>query len=163
MGMRTSCIHVKGKEVRTPWTPLEDTAMMASFYDSSPERLHGVTGDKLVDNIEWRIYTEWCCNRDESDFKDHRFYTGHAFNDWVTKETHYTLERAGFNWDRQEGRFDANGTFDQTYRDAKSAVLIAVVRRAVDFFKECEEYKWPWKGDTRNLRAPLEPYIAQRP
>jgi len=143
-----------------PWTDPEDAVLMASCYDSNPEKLDGVKGEDLVDNIEWRIYTEWCCNRDESVWEDHVRYHGQGLSNWVRNETHFTLERAGYEWDSREGRFNANGSFDETYRATRADVLKAVVRRAFDFFKDCKDYKWVPDGNPENLRVSLEQYMG---
>ena len=142
------------------WTLPEDQELMILFYNQNPKRLDGLTGDRLVRNIEWRIYTEWCCNPSESVWLQHINYQGEAFAGWVRDEAHYALERADFRWNTKEKRFDANGNFHETYRQTKEKVLQAIVKKAVEFFRECRNYQWPVNGDSRNLRANLESYLT---
>jgi hypothetical protein len=94
---------------------------------------------------------------------EHEHYSGQAFRKWIDDETHYCLtrptpERGGFRWDPERGRFDAEGDFSGAYNEERRKVLRAAVRRAVEFFRDCEGFRWVPKGDDRNLRAPLGPY-----
>ena len=148
-------IYMNGKE----WTSPQDKKTMVDFYGKSPQRIEGITGESLVRNLEWRIYTEWCCNKPESYWVQHTSYKGNAFDKWVRDETHYGLERAGYQWSDQQQRFDANGTFSMIYKDARDRVLFAIVKKAVEFFKDCRDYQWPVEGDSRNLRTSLGPYL----
>ncbi len=139
----------------------KDKYVMSRCYDHLPDRLSLLSADNLISNMEWRIYTEWCCNPKESVWEDHYYYKGEGFFKWIFDETHFAIERAGFAWDNDQGRFNAVGDFTQMYEEMRQKVLQASVKRAVEFFKDCSNYQWPIKGDTRNLRTSLEPYITR--
>ncbi len=44
------------------WTAPDDEKVMIDFYNSSSRKIDGLPADRLIGNMEWRIYTEWCCN-----------------------------------------------------------------------------------------------------
>jgi hypothetical protein len=140
------------------WTRPEEATQIIAIYESG-RKLKDVTGADLVRNIEWRIYTEWCCNDRESDWNDHIYYRGHAFYDWLTAETHYALERAGYAWDEKQKRFFPEENFDWVYDNTRTRVLGAIVRRSVHFFSHCKDFRWVPEGNTENLRASLDSYL----
>jgi hypothetical protein len=144
---------------RHGWTAPENEKIMADFYGQSRGKLGDLTGDKLVGNMEWRLYTEWCCNRGESRGKFHGSYKGEAFEKWIRDETHYAIEGEGFKWNPEQQRFDGNDNFAQVYEQKRERVLQASVKRAVEFFGKCKEHQWPYEGDARNLRVSLKPYM----
>jgi hypothetical protein len=144
---------------RHHWADPKDGLFMASFYDSNPAKLGDFTGQMVVDCIDWRVYTEWCCNKEEGGSRNHAIYQGEGFSNWVRAETHLALERTGLVWNEQQKRFNYDGYFGDTYIKTRDKVLQAVVRRAVDFFKDCENYRRVPEGNPANLRVSLEEYI----
>lgn len=72
--------------------------------------------------------------------------------EWVERETHYCLDRIGYEWDENERRF--NGVNDFIYSSIRFMVLRAVVDRAVDFFNG----EFP-KSDS-SLRGSLKRYLS---
>ncbi|MFA5856878.1 MAG: hypothetical protein WC867_05945 [Candidatus Pacearchaeota archaeon] len=156
----TSKYDSKGIEHKIPWTSPEDAFQMVVFYETSSNKLKGLNGDKLVENIEWRVYTEWCCNINESGSNLPKDYFGEGFNDWVNKETHFALERAGYEWVEKEGRFKTTDeSVYEIYHATRDKVLKAVVRRAVEFFKDCKDYQWVQYEEPKNIRVSLEQYM----
>jgi hypothetical protein len=139
------------------WTNPADAAQMALFYHTFPEKLGDLTGEQVVNNMEWRVYTEWCMG--EGSGTEHRDYRGKGFDSWVRNETHLALERAGFQWDDESRRFNADGDFDATYQATRARVLDAVVKRSVDFLKDCRDYQWVPDGNPDNLRVSLAEYM----
>ena len=144
--------------MNTGWTSHEDVMIMSTFYDRKPEKVEDLTGGMVANNIEYRVYIEWCCDcRDV----DHWSYNGEAFNKWVRDETHLALERADFKWDQKQNRFNSDGDFNQVYQQARKRVLEAVVGRAVELFRDWQGQTSPQtRNDTRNLRDSLEAYLS---
>lgn len=147
---------------QTHWTSPDIETSIVNLYNQLPYRIEDLPAKDLVRSIEWRIYTEWCCNREESNWDDHMSYRGQAFYGWLNKETHYALERAGFEWDSNQRQFVADNNFSQAYATTREQVLRAAVVRSVEFFRNCKQYRWPSEGDKGNLRVSLESYITQK-
>ena len=142
----------------TGWTSHEDAMIMSTFYDRKPEKVEDLTGERVANNIGYRVYIEWCCNFREA---YHGSYYGGAFNKWVRDETHLALGKAGFEWDQKQNRFNTEGDFNQVYQQARKRVLEAVVKRAVELFRDWQGQIGPQtRDDTRNLRGSLEAYLS---
>jgi len=134
-----------------PLVKSEDKDSMREYYIQACSR---PVANKLISDIEWRIYTEWCCNRGESRPEQHQYYNGHAFAEWIQKEAHYAMVRRGFRWDDPYSRFRGKGDVAQAYSDIRRQVMHAVVEKALDFFGDPNIHK-------PNLRGSLEPYLAK--
>lgn len=77
-----------------------------------------------------------------------------SFVDFIKKETHYTLERAGWEWNQNKSRFhnperDFAILPDNLYQSTKDRVLEAFVDSAIDAFQE----------DRKTLRCSLKDWI----
>ena len=92
----------------------------------------------FVDNIAWRVYTEWCMSPSEKGNPD--LYDGQPFKDFVNDETHYAIERMG----RYVSPDEAN--------QVRNNVLGGLAKRAVDFFRDINP---DW-----NLREDLSQYLS---
>jgi hypothetical protein len=141
---------------RTPWTPLEDKEKISRFYDESPQKLGELSSKEFIHNMEWRLYTEYCFN---STWSEHNFYDGSTYRNWVKDETHYALERVGYKWDENRGRFIDSKDFNMKYAAMRDQVLGAVAKRSVEFLGKCREFQWPLDDNTENLRMSLEAYL----
>lgn len=138
------------------YTNKEDTNIIMKAYENSPNKINELPAEKFLKNIEWRLFTEFCFNTPQ---KLHPFYKGKTFEEWIDNETHYEMERLGFKWDREDEIFKSNEDLDSSYQKTREKILIALTERAIEFLKSCEEYLWPHRGDKRNLRTSLKPYL----
>ena len=112
-------------------------------YDQHPQKIASVNPKDFVRNIAWRIYTEWCLDKEESKNMNLCFgYNGRSYLKWVADERLYASQRKQDHMSRE-------------------AILSGVVNRAVELFGD-------WKGkthsgenqDRRNLRGSLEQYLS---
>lgn len=137
-------------------------SLMTAYESLRPEEKlqgrHSTPVDFLAE-IQWRIYTEWCCGEGMS--KDHSRYQGKAFQQWVTDETHFAMERAGFTWDKERGHFHPDDEAANVYAATRANVVRAIALRASEFFHATDERRVPKKGDPLNLRSSLEPNMER--
>jgi hypothetical protein len=145
-GMRDSCkynrkIPLFSMMYVNQTIPPDDREIMKKFYELQPEKLPGRSAaEELVNNIAWRIYTEWCCNKEESRYIDHcSQYEGQPYHQWVNDEKLFASQK------RQS-------------EVVREAILHAIVKRAMELFGVWRG-KEPIGGDKRNLRASLEAYL----
>ena len=131
------------------WMPRSDVATMELRYEHHPKKLPNLTPSDFVDKICYRIYTEFCCNGEESPkWEDHFRYDGRAYRKWVADETHYVTE--GQTLDHSQ------------YANIRESILRAVVERAIELFTDWKGYSGPSdETDRRNLRASLKPYLSR--
>jgi hypothetical protein len=132
-----------------PLTNPSDASTMKRYYEDSPSfewARHYLSADELIQKIQWRIYTEWCCNKQESDWSEHPAYKSQAFDKWIDDEIHYALEKRP----------------GSDYADTRRRVLEAAVYRAVKLLGDWGFWKMPRStSDKRNLRCSLEPYLRE--
>lgn len=163
-------------KARIPFMNPNDAIVMIRYFDQlkSPQK-PSIKAEEIVGEIDMRIYTEFCCNTLNP--ADHRGYKGEAFQQWVQEETHYALARAGYSFTQGAFKYPGQKYPDQdpckqdsepeepasietsTYQEMRTRVLHAVVDRAVDFCTSHEGTLHPKKGDPKNLRTSLEPYL----
>lgn len=153
----------------------QDAHELIAAYDSfqPPEKIDGSDGKVLADQAVSRAYTEWCCG--EGYLKRMWHTEGNdTFEKWINDETHYALERAGFHWNPSLQQFAPGEAVSRIYDEIRRRVLVAVMRRVVEYFRECESIEYPisrdkqrtyrsffpGKSNRKNLRAPLQPYIS---
>jgi hypothetical protein len=128
--------------------PDADRKILKDAYDAHPGKISKMDAETFVDEIAWRLYTEWCCNSGESGARHHFYgYERQPYHHWVNDETHYALEGA---------------QVDQAkYQQVRTAILRGIVSRAVELFSEWDRTNVvPQKDDKRNLRASLKPYLS---
>ena len=124
------------------WISMEDAEKISGFY----LKLRG--NATLPDNplrfiraIEYRIYTEWCCNKNESgEGRNHKNYSGEAYEKFVNDEKQFASQR---------------GMRFETDQEARDVTLKALTRRSIDYFG-----LYGMNGDMRkdgeNLRTSLK-------
>ena len=76
-----------------------DVLKISKAYENSPDKIEDLTAERFVGRIDGRLFTEFCFNTPS--YK-HRNYSGECFEEWVNEETHYQMERQGFNWIENE-------------------------------------------------------------
>ncbi|MBI2134309.1 hypothetical protein HYU11_06555 [Candidatus Woesearchaeota archaeon] len=72
---------------------------------------------------------------------------------FITKETHYALERAGYNWD---GSSFEGGLTPELYDMYVQKAIAALARNAVNFFQLSKVGCLEKKDPNGNLRQPLK-------
>lgn len=136
-----------------------DSEILADVYESSPDKFPDLTSEQFLENIDWRIYTEWCmdtyrgpsaqwtCSR-------HQEYEKNTpIAQWIAEETHFAIERL-----MQDGQ-----NITEEVRDAtRTRVVQAIAQRAMELFGTWKEHQWPSKDDPRNLRVSLAPYLMTK-
>ncbi len=178
---RTSVLTDQG--ARYFHLPVDDFRTLYELYKSLipfPAQ-ESKTPIQFVFNVDWRTYTEWCMDANGGLKKDAegRYcvnycydYEGQGLTDFVRNETHLELVRKGFQWNKEENRF--NGLNQEQYQDAKRRVMGAVVLRAANLFLDWQGNTYPPHrvetsgqrkeyvyDDRRNLRENLEKHIAE--
>ncbi len=134
--------------------PSNDAIILRELY----QRFHcsslSQSSFSFVENIAWRIYTEWSMSP-ESQGKDHyNGYHGQAFTKFIDDETFYSMNRAF-----KSGKIQDRGNI--TFKEIRYKVLESIVKRAIELFRD-------WNGSTtplviedkRNLRTDLREYIG---
>lgn len=71
-----------------------------------------------------------------------------VFFNWLKRECHYSLRRAGWEWDGQKFQKEGKEITPEAYNTLRERGLKAIVERAIDFFKD--------KGEERKLMGSLE-------
>jgi hypothetical protein len=132
--------------------PESDSARIVQIYEASSNRIEDLSSETLVKSIEGRLYDEFCLNSENGEYRD---YDGRDFIIWVDGETHYAMEEKGF--------FGMEGVEDKNYDQTRDEVLVGVTERAIDFFRDCEEYREPREGNRDNLRCSLKDYMPIQP
>lgn len=114
----------------------EDRRILVNILESM-SRKNIYPAGYFVDEITWRIYTEWCMNSKEKGNPDN--YKGKAFNKFIDDETYYTI-----------GRLNRYISDDES-KKIRFKVFEGLIKRADEFF---------YKGNREeNLRCNLEKYI----
>ncbi|MBI2636431.1 hypothetical protein HYW84_03870 [Candidatus Peregrinibacteria bacterium] len=132
--------------------PEADSKLLEEKYSQSPAKIADMDPRKFVDNIAWRLYTEWCCDPANA-AESYRSYDGQAYRQWVEQETHYAMQR----------RRNEHPQGGDVHQQVRTKIVEAVVSRAIELFSDWEGHTYPKnKEDKRNLRASLQPYIDQR-
>jgi hypothetical protein len=150
--------------------PEKDFELLMDLYDSLPHpNLHNLNWD-FVNDVDSRIYTEWCMC---TGWDKHAKYEGEGYTAFVREQTHLELERKGYLWNEQEKRFE-NLKNNEQYEQSRHRVLGGLALRAIELFSD-------WNGETsppsrvegtgsairciyddwRNLRCSLQDYISR--
>ncbi|HLC58697.1 MAG TPA: hypothetical protein VJI68_02455 [Candidatus Nanoarchaeia archaeon] len=140
------------------WINQRDLEIMTQTYLVSP-RIEGLTPNDFLSTISWRIYTEHFSQPGSCYWANPRLYDGKPFREWVNDETHYELVRKQFSWDKTRNQFEGNGDVTKAYQEIRPRILQAVVKRAIELFREWGGPQPIDKEDKRNLRTSLEKYI----
>src|SRR3989338_189503 len=132
--------------------PINDAVALREIYRRTPHDRLEDSPFTFVEDIAWRIYTEWCLSP-ESQCKYHNDYHGQAFTKFVDDETFFAMNRV------IEKGLVQGGT--QTHKEIRYRVLEAIVKRAIELFSDWNSVKFPkMLDDKRNLRADLREYIG---
>jgi hypothetical protein len=115
-------------------------------------------GPELVDEMGWRVYSEWCCSR-PSQGSSRTKYNGEGFRRWIDDETHYLIESTALIWDPRTNSFrdPASSLTNERYEIIRDQVLRGSLCRATEFF--CSSGTFRPEGDGRDLRTSLRGYI----
>ncbi|MBU0957235.1 MAG: hypothetical protein KKF56_00335 [Nanoarchaeota archaeon] len=112
-----------------------------------------------------RIRREWCCepNQDMSMITlDRDPSYREAFLQFIDKETHHAVERTGFQYNQDSGRFinpEGQIASKERYEQARYNTIQMLARRASEFFRKFtinarnQNYQ-----NGRNLRGSLAPH-----
>lgn len=115
----------------------EDRKILINIYEDMNDKLCGLSSQSFVNNIAWRIYTEWCMDPDESGNSD--TYDGEAFRKFIDDETYWAIKRLNRH------------VPDEESKNIRRKVFEGLVNRADEFFRT--------DSGKENLRCSLEKYI----
>lgn len=106
-----------------------------------------MTPEAFVDDIVWRVYTELTSSSVGRHIVSPYPAAGEEFVRWTDRETHFALEQ------RQP-------VDHESYLRVRREIMRAVATRAAELFSDWGGHGWPaQRGDARNLRASLNPYL----
>ena len=131
----------------------EDVKKVGEIYDRLPHEGLDLSTLKFVQTVGFRIYTEACGDTfGQYGINDDK---GKRFNELINNETHYALERRGYEWDPEEEIF--KNLTSEEYQQTRERVLEGFVRYAIQFLKESDGSSH--REDNKNIRASLENHI----
>lgn len=116
----------------------EDRKNLINIHENMKDKLWGLSSQSLVNNIAWRIYTEWCMNPEERGNPD--LYNGEAFKKFIDDESYYAIKRLN------------KYVSDSESENIRNKVFEGLVKRADEFFYT--------NNKKENLRGSLEKYIS---
>ena len=133
--------------------PYGDRDKMKEYFKST-DLAKELTETDFIFFVEKILYIEWCLEQESKGMKTDsgRGFDHSVFEKFVTDEMQYEFERSTIP-DKRSNR----GTFYET----RHRVLEAFVKNAVLFLEENKGIDGV-KGNYRNLRTDLRPYLSSR-
>lgn len=106
------------------YIPEDMRLCLEEFYRAFSDKHFEISPMMFSMCVANKVYSEW--TKKCSD-EDHLSSPGKGFVDFINRETHYALERAGYHWNG--GYFD--DVDEKKYNLYKRLTLAALVKRAV--------------------------------